>query len=403
MPNVLLVPDDVTKEAVSLLSERPTMLTTVDRQFDGRFGVEGAKIGDNLRVRKPPQYKAIIGSSFDITGQILDTQEEYVNITANRVATVPIEFGSAERKLSIQDFSANILQPAVESMVAGVEADMQSLTLLSPGEVAATATSLALTDMVQASSQLDLALAPRNGQRYGLLHALSQKGVLVDTKGLFQDASNIGAQYREGRMGMTAGFDNASSSITPVWQAPASDLALAVNDTYGAGDATIDVNAGTGSEVVNKGAIFTIAGVYQVHPLTKASTGQLYKFVAASTTTLSGGAGTITLATPVYATGGRQNVTALPANTAVVTILGAAGKLYRCNLFYNKGAYTFATAPIGDVDGAINSSLSKNGFSVAMVSQGSALTRKNVYRLDMLYGYAAVRPEWGYRILEATA
>ena len=74
------------------------------------------------------------------------------------------------------------------------------------------------------------------------------------------------------------------------------DASYVVNTSTGitSGSATIAVTAGTGTIV--KGDVFTIAGVFEAHPETKANTGRLQQFVC--TADYAGGAGNVTVADP---------------------------------------------------------------------------------------------------------
>jgi hypothetical protein len=179
------------------------------------------------------------------------------------------------------------------------------------------------------------------------------------------------------------------------------DVAGAVDQTvaYVAGATSLGVDTFTGSQIIPQGATFTVAGVNAVSPETGIDLGYLYRFVhTGADVTLSTGAGTLTIA-GVYATGVNKNVTALPANDAVITILGTASKQYKTSLLYHRDAFTLATADLQMLEGGLCSRANYDGLSLRIAKDSDIYNDTNICRIDMLYGFAALRPEWARRVL----
>ena len=61
MANTLLTIDMVTLEALRILHGSLSFVKNVNRDYDANFARDGAKIGDTLRVRKPPLYTVRTG------------------------------------------------------------------------------------------------------------------------------------------------------------------------------------------------------------------------------------------------------------------------------------------------------------------------------------------------------
>ena len=120
MGNTVLTIDMVTREALRIAHEKCQFIGTTDRQYDDSYAKTGAKIGSALRVRKPNMYTRTTGS------RIMDVQDQSeVNGTIT-VATqdhVDMRFNSAELALSIDDLSKRYIEPAVATLVSGIEAD----------------------------------------------------------------------------------------------------------------------------------------------------------------------------------------------------------------------------------------------------------------------------------------
>ena len=87
--------------------------------------------------------------------------------------------------------------------------------------------------------------------------------------------------------------------------------------------------------------MFTIAGVFEVHPETKAVTSRLQQFVVASDATMSGATGSLTISPAIVTSGAGQNVSAAPANSAALTFVGSAGGAYEQELCFHRDAFAF--------------------------------------------------------------
>ena len=160
--------------------------------------------------------------------------------------------------------------------------------------------------------------------------------------------------------------------------------------------AAIILDTGTGA--INAGEVVTFAGVFEVHPETKVSSGRLQQFVV--TSNYAGGAGTINISPAVVATGARQNVSNSIADNSAMTIVGTASTAYSQSMVYHKDAFTFATADLvlpGGVDMA--SRQTYDGISMRMIRQYDINNDAFPVRLDVLYGYKTLRAQLAARLL----
>jgi hypothetical protein len=146
--------------------------------------------------------------------------------------------------------------------------------------------------------------------------------------------------------------------------------------------------------------VFTIADCFAVNPQTRESTGSLFQFVAAADVTLNGsGAGTITVAPMFSASNALATVDVLPQSGKAVVFVGAASSQYAQNLVYHKDAITFATADLllpQGVDMAARAV--HNGISLRIVRQYDINNDRLPCRIDVLYGYSAIRPQMAVRL-----
>lgn len=393
MPNTILTPTAVTREALRILHQKASFLGTINRQYDDSFAKEGAKIGDSLKIRLPNQYTVR-------TGPTLSTQDTTESSVILQVATqkgVDLNFTSADLTLSLDDFSKRILDPAMSVLVASIEADAYSMYKDVYNLVDGDAAAAAFVHFMQARQQLTDNLAPQDGDRAVMLSTAHQVKIVDALKGLFHDSEAIKKQYREGKMGRTAGADwyestHVSNHTTGT---AAKTTGYLVNGASQTGAAlTVD----TGTTTFLKGDVITIANVFRVHPETKVNTGVLQQFVI---TADSGGSATsLAISPPITTSGGGQNVNASPADNAAITKVGAgASELLTSSMMYHKDAFCFATADLvmpNGVDFAARESL--DGISMRIVRAYDINNDKFPCRLDILYGYKTLRAQLASRI-----
>lgn len=389
MPNTLLTPTAVTREALRILHSKLSFVGSIVREYDDSFAKSGAKIGDSLKIRLPNQYTVRAGAALSTQ----DTDESSVTLQVATQKGVDLNFTSVDLTLSLDDFSKRILEPAMSVLAANMEADAMSMYKDVHQSVWNGGAAATLAKVLAGRKILNDALAP-SSDRTANLNTQDTIDLIDGLKGLFHDSKEVARQYREGFMGRTAGFDFTENTM---WAAHVRGAAAGylVNDTMASGDSSMDVDTGTGA--IKKGDVFTIAGVFKVHPETKVSTGILQQFVV--TADHAGGAGTISFSPAMISTGARQNVSALPANNDPVTFQGAASTAVGTSLLYQKEAFAFATADLvmpSGVDFARREVL--DGISMRIVRQYDINNDKFPCRLDVLYGYKTIRPQLACRI-----
>lgn len=390
MANSLLTIDMITKEALRLAHEKAQFIGTINRQFDDSFGADSGKIGDTLRIRLPSQYTRRTNSRVI---NVQDSEQQKTTVTVATQDGVDMKFNSREMALDLDSFSKLHLEPAMATLISGIESDvLQGCTKLVYNQVGTWGTPpTALTEFGDARARMNQDLAPKDNNRYLQYDSINMSSIVNGLKGLFQDSSQIKEQYREGMMGRTAGFDWYENDR--VWaQTTGSDhTTVTINDASIAdGDTTVT----TAGATVTVGTVFTIANVNKVHPETKASYGRAQQFVI---TAVSGDDWTFSPAW--HATGAKQNVDALPVNGAAITLFGTASQTKNQALAYHKDAFTFVTADLPLMADAAKCVRQTYDGLALRVWQASDIKSDEMYtRIDILYGYAAIRPQWACRI-----
>jgi hypothetical protein len=392
--NTLLTPDDITREFLRVLHQKANFLTTIDTQYDDRFARDGAKIGDSLRIRNPVQYEVTTGKT--LVAQ--DTTETSQTLQITTQKHVGMNFSMKEMTLDIQDFSERYIEPAASVLVASIEADAMSMYKDVYNSIWDDGNAIDYDDILDARVLLQNSLTP-GGQRFANLSPKDTAELIKDTKSLFNNQTELGKQFLEGYIGRAAGFDFMENTLWPLHTAGGEDGAYVVNTSTGitSGSATIAVTGGTGT--LAEGDVFTIVGVYTVHPETKQATTTLQQFVV--TSAYSGGNGNITVSPTPITSGARQNVSIVSAGGGKsVVVAGTASGTTNVSMLYHKEAFTFATADLEMPDASVGfkSRKSKDGISLRVVRQYDINNDNMPCRVDVLYGYKALRPEFAARL-----
>ncbi len=393
MANSILTPTAVTREALRILHQKLNFVGSINRQYDDSFAKSGAKIGDTLKIRMPNRYTVRTGKTIDTQ----DTAEDSQNLQVATQKGVDTNFSSADLTLSLDDFSKRILEPAMAVLAANIEYDAMSMFKDVYNAQWTSGSAITYNDVLSGRVKIQGGLAPLT-DRTANLNSQDMADLVKDTKTLFNDQAQLSKQYKEGYMGRAAGFDFLENTLWPGFTRGAANTSYVVNTSSGitSGSATVAVTAGTGA--MNKGDVFTIAGVNSVHPETKVDTANLQQFVV--TADYAGGAGNITVSPTPITSGAKQNVVINSAGAGkAVTFFGTASGQDGTSLLYQQDAFTFATADLvmpNGVDFAKREVM--DGISMRIVRQYDINNDNLPCRIDVLYGYKTLRPEWACRL-----
>ena len=402
MANTLLTISMITREALRVLENNLTFTKQVNRQYDDRFGVEGAKIGTVLNVRKPPRYVGRTGSTLSVE----DATETQVAVTLDTQFGVDINFTSEDLALKISDFSKRFITPAVATIANKIDYSGMALytSVYNSVGVSGTPGPSTLLDYLNAGVALDNEACPMDGARSICITPLQQAKIVDALKGLFQQSSAIASQYRRGQMGTAVGFDwymdqNCNTHTTGTFTTGSTPLVKGASQT---GASLITDGWANSTAVIKKGDVFTIANVHHVNPQSLQSTGAVQQFVATADGT-SDGSGNLTISiSPSITTGtGFQTVDGSPADNAAITMVGAEASQSPQGLAFHRDAFTLAMADLPlpqGTDMAARVSDDQLGMSIRLIRDYDITTDKFPCRLDVLFGWAALRPELACRL-----
>lgn len=407
MANSFVTIDMVTREALRIAHEKCQFIGTVDRQYDDSFAKTGAKIGSSLRVRKPNAYTRTTGS------RVMDVQDQAEATSTITVATqdhVDMRFNSAELALSIDELSKRYIEPAVSVLVSGIESDFIAYATKATYNVAGAAgTGITTLDVPgKARAKLNQYLAPKDGNRAIQVDSVTMGALVNGTAAYFNPSNAIDKQFREGLVARTSMADYYENER--IWTLTNSaDVACTMAAAAAVTDGGSAMTMASLSVAPATGAVFTVPGVYACHPETKAAYPHLQQFtVTAGTTTIQ------TVSPAIYLTGPRKNVCSAtgadltPATfngTGIVPVfVGAASTSYPMPLMYHKEAFQFVTADLPIMDDAAKCVRRvQDGLSLRVWQASDIRNDELLMRIDILYGMAALRPEWACRLIGSAA
>jgi hypothetical protein len=398
MSNSLLTIDMITRKSLEILENNLVLTRNVNRQYDDSFAVEGAKIGSTLRIRLPDRALVTDGAAL----QVQADNEQFTTLTVSSQKHIGVNFTSAELTMQLYDFAERVLKPRVSQLASSVDADVATSykgianSVGTPGTTPST--SLVLLQANQKLNEFATPMSPR----YATVNPAANAGLVEGMKGLFNPTGTISRQFKNGMMGEgILGLDeiNMSQSISNHTNGDWGTTITVTSTVATEGQATLPISFTGSSKTWNVGDVFTIAGVFAVNPQTRQSTGSLQQFTVTAAATGSSTA-TLSISPALYtASNALATVNSFPQASAVVTMLGSAATAYPQNLVYHKDAISFATADLLLPQGVDMASRQvHNGISLRIVRQYDINNDRLPCRIDVLYGYAAIRPVTAVRL-----
>jgi len=215
----------------------------------------------------------------------------------------------------------------------------------------------AFIDFANAAAKQTTYAVPQDGMRHAVLDPFTCASLSDEVTKLFKE-SMVEQAYKMGYRGKVSEYETYESQNLPKHTVGNHGGTPLVAGTVVNGD-TVGFDGGTASTAgfLKAGDVITFAGVFGVNPQNYETTGLLQEFVVLEDVDTDGaGAGSIKLspslndgtATTTNAAGDTislkayQNVTALPADNAPITVLGAANTTYEQNYLFHRDAIALA-------------------------------------------------------------
>ena len=410
MANSLVTPTWYTKEVARILVNNLKFASNVNRTYDDAYVQSGAKVGYTVNARMPQRYQVT-------EGQALQTQalnDQYVPITLTHQKNIAYSGSTASMTQEIDSVRDRYVKPAAAALANVIDYDGLNTLFKDVYQSVGTPGTTPSTNLtyLQAGAKLTDSAAPTDG-RVAVLDPTSMVTLANANLALFNPSAQISEQYREGQfasraLGVSEWYEDANVSKYTTGTYTASTPL--VNGASQTGSTLVTNGWASGAATLNKGDIFTLAGVYGVNPVSYASTGQLQQFVVTTTTTSVGvNMATLPISPSIITSGQLQTVTASPADDAVITVLGttnpAGGTLAATvssqSLVYHPDAFALVMSDLHRPTSGAEATVVRSkelGISIRMVQQYQIGTDSEPTRLDILYGWATLRPTLACRV-----
>ena len=201
MPNTILTPDIIAREALMVLRNNAVMAKLVHRDYSSDY--VGA-VGDTITVRKPATFVAN-----EFTGEISvqDATETGVEVKMDKHLDVSFAVTSKQMTMDIADFSAQLLVPAMQAFADKIDKMLIALEAGATSRHAHSSGAIAPADMIAVRKFLTQNAAPLADRRF-VVGANAEADLLGNE--LFVSAEKVGdagTALREASMGRKFGFD----------------------------------------------------------------------------------------------------------------------------------------------------------------------------------------------------
>ena len=248
MENTFLTPEVVANEALMCLQSNLVMADLVHRDYADDF----VSVGDTISIRKPAKF---VAKNFTGVTEPQDITEDRVTVKLDRFRDVTVAVTSKEMTLDIADFSAQVVQPAMQAIAQAIDEDLLLLAAEKAGfRKEGTPDAKDLADIAALAKHLDnakapiqsrsLVLHPEHKYRYALTENLSNVSYAGDNETL-----------RDALLGKVYTLDTYMDQNAPTSLAEVPGTATTAVISFGKGDPAITVDSINGAAQAGDGFI----------------------------------------------------------------------------------------------------------------------------------------------------
>lgn len=394
------------KDAAMTMHDEAKLLKTIRIEDDAQYkkGFNDVSPGANIAIRKPAKFTTR-KNTLTFSGQAFE--EDKVVLARSKIIGVDIDGFTADELATnltmekVQNISDRMVKPAAKQLISDLEKEVAALLYPQAWHNVGTpgVTPNSRRVIGEANARLNKFLAPED-DRYMIINSDAELELGEAFKGLLNPSAELTKIHKGAALGRTMNFDMLRNELMPA-HTNGNDVTGAAVDGVGQSGATLHIDGiTTGTGTLTKGQVFTISGVYAVHPETKVAYNYLQEFTIQSNVTASGVSDAdVTIVPAIVTSGARQNVSAAPADDAPITFIGAASTTYPQNLFYQKDAFRFMTVPLPEMkDAEWSATRSFEGIDVTFHHWWDKEAYKRKTRIDVIYGAAAVNGEHAGRL-----
>ena len=393
MANTILTSDILAREALMVLENNLVMGALADRRYESEFG--SGRQGDAIRIRRPASFTAAEftnNGSNSVNNQ--NATELATTLTLEKLFDVSFAVTAKEMALSIDDFSSNLMRPAMAAMAQKIDDYILSKFnevggMAEVSEVGASMTSIShLAAIVQ---KLNEQKAPMQGRSLVVSPKQMTSLYSISEFAKASERGDGGTAIREASLGRFMGMDiymdqniNTFTAGTMAGDANRDALAIHADSASGAkGDTSISIDGAAGAGVtVTAGDVLRIT-----HP-----SGKKFDYVVTTASTTGfNSKGTVSISPPLYEDIDENDVVVFPLDSSAA---------FEQNLAFTENAIALAMVPLDEPmgPGTDSSVVNHNGYSMRASITYNHAKKIDEVSLDVLVGAKVVQPEMAVRI-----
>jgi hypothetical protein len=412
MTNLLEAPRKIARMAMVELENSLPIGRLVYRDYAREFGP--GETGDVVSIRRPVQFEAVEGPSAPDQA-IIDGN---VSLTINRNPVVKYPITMKELALNDAALADRFARPAARAIANKIEEAIAALYWKVPHWVGTPGQLLRVRgDVGRAVARLIENGMPEN-------EAINAVMTVADHENLSNDISRLPGTnaisteaLRRGVRGEIAGADLYRSNVIArhlrgVWstagtiEVDGANQFVTYNTVRNLYQQTLNLKGGLNNVTAwaRRGDVFEIEGVFAVNPVTKQVYPHRRQFtVLADANTDGTGDAALTISPPIITSGPYQTVSAAPADSADIFVIGAAGT-YNQNMTFHRNAFALAMIPLAQPIGSSFSAVeSYKGFSMRVTADFDIDNGKSSIRFESLFGVECINPELAVRMSGTSA
>lgn len=375
--------------------------------------------GLTVNVKRPPQFVAQDGEALALQSVVTGSTP----VTIDQYKNVHIDIGDLEYIQSYNDLLQNeTMKAAASEMAHTVDAALQDKMVEFASSVGTPGTAIAtsqqfnkvhtrLMDQSVPNVSINSVVSFEDGELIrGALTGTNISGInrnalekiripIISEVDLF--ATQTHSIVAGTRVAVNGLVDGAAQNVN-YRDVKDTNSQLFVIDTIGA------------TETVNRGDIFTIAGVFAVNNRNRTPLPYLKQFVVLNDAVAAAGEVTLTISPPIIVPGTSdgvgasptivntafQTVDSIPADGAAITFSTAPGAITPIRAAFHKRAISLVSARLITPFTGTESFVSdpETGIGIRYWRGSDISTGRHIHRWDMVFGTQVIQPELGARV-----
>lgn len=412
--NAFLTDDVIAKEGLRLLKNSLVAAKLVNRTYEKTF----AKVGDTISIKKPFRTKTANGRTL-VKQPMID---QTIPLQIDNHKHFGLEITQRDRTLTLTQFSERYLKSGIAQLANDIDKSIfDKMAVQGFFTNAIAGTQIGTKAFLMAKAHQSMVGVPDDGMRRAAMNLIDLAELSDATSKLFNEKI-VKDSIEKGYMGAFGGYDIFESANISNYKPSVGWAGTpAIKGANQTGSTLVVDGFGTDGVKLKKGDMFTIAGVYEVNPMTRESTGRLQVFViTADTANIASGEVSLSISpsindgslTTVDAEGNTlslsayQNVSAKPADNALLTVVGTADTAYRQSFLFHKDAVTLAMVDLELPQSATVKARvrdEESGLSMSMTGGYDIVNHTEITRIDCIWGTKVIYPELLYRLISDEA